>query len=311
MLPLNEALSRIRSIGRRAANRGLTCSSNLARCLQLLLAAAFPQQKALLLMTSASYAPGMFSQVASVLGLLEHYEAWHQSYAGLCIDFGDQGLYYDPVVGENWWGYYFEPIEIGTMDGACRTVVSARWQSDLAGVVEIQMPRARGADLVRRHFRARPHIISRVESFASLNFSDTYVVGIHYRGTDKYLETPRIPYEAVVSAVRDKIRPIGVGRFKLFVATDEQAFLEHLKALFPDCLLYCEAFRSVDGQPIDIRMGDNYKKGEEAILDCLLLARCDCLIRTSSNLSLFSTFFNPAIPEILLAPDLPQPATLP
>ena len=58
--------------------------------------------------------------------------------------------------------------------------------------------------------------------------------------------------------------------------------------------------RSVDGTPIDVIQGDNWNKGRDAVLDCLLLSRCDVLVRTASNLGLCAAFFNPRLPVVLL-----------
>ena len=43
-----------------------------------------------------------------------------------------------------------------------------------------------------------------------------------------------------------------------------------------------------------------FQKGEDAVLDCLLLSRCQVLIRTASNLSQCSALINPDVPEIAL-----------
>jgi hypothetical protein len=44
----------------------------------------------------------------------------------------------------------------------------------------------------------------------------------------------------------------------------------------------------------------NYRKGEEALINCLLLSRCSALIRTTSFLSAWASIFNPALPIVLL-----------
>ena len=41
--------------------------------------------------------------------------------------------------------------------------------------------------------------------------------------------------------------------------------------------------------------GDAYKKGEEALVDCLLLSRCDFLLKCTSHLSESSMYFNPKL----------------
>ena len=162
------------------------------------------------------------------------------------------------------------------------------------------MSRERGFTLIDRYIRPRAHIRERVDSYVRTNFDSAFVIGIHYRGTDKFEDAPRVPYEQVRAAVLDAINAAAPARYKLFVATDEQAFLEYMLDLFPGRLLYLDMYRSVDSAPIDVVQGDNHRKGEDAVMDCLLLSRCDHLVRTASNLSLCSTLFNPDIPVVLL-----------
>ena len=74
-----------------------------------------------------------------------------------------------------------------------------------------------------------------------------------------------------------------------------------MRDLHPGALLFRDMFRSSDGRPIDVVNEDrNHKKGVDAVIDCILLSRCQVLIRTSSNLSLCSTLFAPEMPVILL-----------
>lgn len=62
-----------------------------------------------------------------------------------------------------------------------------------------------------------------------------------------------------------------------------------------------KAQRSSNGEPgVHFINKNNYSLGEEALIDACLLSKCDLLIRTSSNLSLWSTYFNPSLPTILL-----------
>ena len=87
---------------------------------------------------------------------------------------------------------------------------------------------------------------------------------------------------------------------KIFVATDEQPFLEYLNAANPGKIIFYDALRSTDGQAYTtLEKVQNYK-GEDAIIDCLLLSSCNLLVKTSSNLSLCSSYFNPDIPVLHL-----------
>ena len=91
---------------------------------------------------------------------------------------------------------------------------------------------------------------------------------------------------------------------RIFVATDEAAFVDHMEHSFPGRILKRDMFRSQDGRPIDVVNADsNHVKGLHAVVDCLLLARTHVLIRTASNLGLAATFFNPVQPVLLLNPE--------
>jgi hypothetical protein len=44
--------------------------------------------------------------------------------------------------------------------------------------------------------------------------------------------------------------------------------------------------------------GRNYRKGEDVLIDCLLLSRSDFLLRCQSNVGELATYFNPELPVI-------------
>ena len=267
----------------------------------LLLTAGIPIRREFLILrcVGGSAGSGLFSEFCAVLGALDHYEKWKRIYAGLRVDFADHGLYYDPAHGENWWKYYFEPIEFGRIEHGATTIVSVR-QHDIFAHAIARLSRKRGHALIGRHVRPKTCISDKVEPYVRENFHDSFVIGIHYRGTDKFEEAPRIPYERVHAAVLDAIKTAMPVRYKLFVATDEQAFLDYMLAEFPGVLAYRTMSRSIDGKPTHLKEASNYDKGEDAIIDCLLLARSDYLIRTASNLSLCSTLIEPELPVKLL-----------
>jgi hypothetical protein len=270
------------------------------RTVRPVLPAGFASRKGFLVLPSAIYAPGLFSAFATVLGLLEHYDNWRGRYAGVRVDFGNEGLYYDPSAGDNWWEYFFERIDRGAEQNAPRTIIGTDEQFYFARRVERTMPRAHGFALIDQYIRPQQHIREKVDAYVRANFDGAFMIGIHYRGTDKFKDAPRVPYERVQTAVLDAIKTAGPTPYKLFVATDEEAFLDYMLDLFPGKVDYLDMYRSVDGKPIDVIQGDNRKKGEDAVMDCLLLSRCDYLVRTASNLSLCSTFFNPDMPVALL-----------
>lgn len=301
-------LSRIRAKWRAAIYMILLACELSARAIRLrLLAAGLPLKKEFLVLhcMGGSDASGFFSEFAAILGALEHYEKWRALYAGLHVYFDDRGLYHDPRYGANWWEYFFEPIDIGSRRNAINKVVSGKQHDHFANLAERRMSRRRGASLIEAHVRPTTSMREEVETYVNAKFAGHFVIGVNYRGTDKHEDARRVPYDEVRAAIRDVLRDARPRSHRIYLATDEQAFLDYMRGAFPDNLLYREMFRSVDGRPIDVTNDDgNYRKGRDAVLDCILLSKTDHLIRTASNLSLCATFFNAHTPAILLNPPL-------
>lgn len=234
---------------------------------------------------------GMFSVMYDVLGLLIYYEA--KKIEGMEVNFGTTGAYYDKEYGPNWWCYYFEPLQLGSMK---ETVAMDGYNLFLFNPFKVEKFLSRGEAyrLVTTYIKVKPAINEEVDAFVELNFSDCYMIGVHYRGTDKNIEAPRVPYEDMKEAILDHVKINGITNYKIFVATDEIDFLNFIISSFGEGIVcYNEATRSFDNQPIHKKMKNHqYERGKEALIDCLLLAKVSCLIRTSSNLSKFSTFLN-------------------
>ena len=300
---MTEAAHPVRRLWKAAMHRirlAAECAARLARlgCAVL----RVPVRKPFLVLRCASgeAVSGLFSEFAAVLGALEHYERWRPIYAGIHVDFGSEGLYYDPARGSNWWDYYFETIDVGRREGAGVTVVSDRLHDIFAYRIP-HLARDRGYALISLYIRLRPALQQAVDDYVRDRFGADFVIGVHYRGTDKWQDAPRVSYEEVEASVRAVARSAPDGKYRVFVATDEAAFIDFMRSRFHERLLYLEMFRSVDGRPMDVVNDDgNYRKGRDAVLDCVLLSRCHHLVRTASNLSLCSLHFNPGLPEVAL-----------
>ncbi len=242
---------------------------------------------------------GMFAAANQILGHLHLFETGQlPKVSGLTVDFGKTGLYYDSDCGPNWWTYYFEPIFVGKREDAER-VYPGNEQCWQGWRHRREMSRAEAAEMIKKHIHIKPHIQEKIDAFAAKFFNNTYVIGIHYRGTDKEKEAPRVEYEEVFKEIDAHIPKERI--FSLFIATDETVFLEQARIRYPNRVIAIEAHRLEPGSPgVHFANKHNYIVGEEALIDACLLSKCDLLIRTSSNLSLWSTYFNPELPAILL-----------
>jgi Nodulation protein Z (NodZ) len=264
-------------------------------CLSLLFFnVAFSAGKSLIL--NSPEIAGMFVTFNYVLAGLYKYD--RREVDALRVDFGKHGLYYDPAMGPNWWNYYFEPIELGKIDMNNLERYSGKQINDMPIFALKVLPRKEANALINKYVKLKPQINAKVIDFARRHFSGHHIIGVHYRGTDKYKEIRRISYGAAEEIILKAIREAEKSRkkYKIFVATDEQKFLDYMKEKHASKIVHIEAIRSQDGSPVHFRDDEHYRIGEEAILDCLLLSRCSVLVRTASSLSAASEQFNPNIP---------------
>jgi hypothetical protein len=242
---------------------------------------------------------GMFSSFMSLLGALHIYEKG--DYAGVKVCFGADGnfgTYYDPGRGSNWWEYYFKPITVGN-DYQTKPLITAQGTEacNYAFNLEFNLSRKAVNEIIKKYIFVRKRLLNVVDNFISSHFKGQ-VIGVHYRGTDKCGEAPRASYAVMEEHINSAIASFNDNNnVQIFIATDEEDFIDYMKERYPSRVIYFEnAIRSRDGNPVHLHSQENYKKGEDALLDCLLLSKCNLLIKTSSNLSLCSTYFNPSIP---------------
>ncbi|MEI6805043.1 MAG: nodulation protein NodZ [Myxococcaceae bacterium] len=243
---------------------------------------------------------GMFSIMDDVWALLDCYHA--RICSAVKIDFGKSGLYYDSKKGPNWFDYYFLPIDLGTTQGPFIKT------QDPSGTNH-RVPEFNGLDrmqinsIIHEYIVVRPEIELAVQKFVDSNFKHHFVFGVHYRGTDKSSEAPVTRYPRVTQEIHRQVDLKKLSNYKIFVATDAQEFLEYIESQFPGKIIHVPNIeRSTDGKPLHINKHEKqYEIGRGSLIDCLLLSRTNLLIRTSSNLSRWSTYFNPELPVIELS----------
>lgn len=243
---------------------------------------------------------GFFSVYFQVLGALD-----------FCIRYGfnlvlnfSGGLYLDSESGSNWWEHYFETSQFHFSPIATQPVrlVLNTAEQCIFSYHGRYLPLHRGFFLTTQ-IQIRQSILDRVDQFARAHLDGRYVVGVHYRGTDKVngvnAEAVRVPYAEVVRYLTESCSPMT----HFFVATDEQACLEELQSKFDPRIIHYNAFRSRDGNPVHASSAihSRTKIGEDALTECLLLSKCGRLIRTESNLSDACCFFNPTLPVVTLS----------
>lgn len=179
------------------------------------------------------------------------------------------------------------------------TPVSGAKDLGLMSRYRIKLRDAHG--LFNRYVGLRREIVLEVDARAERMFAGVPVLGLHYRGTDKWMEAPRASFEDVRGKVVRFLRRAPSVE-KLFLASDEADFIAFMRAQdFGVPVVWSDDHEVADGlRPVFVTAGDRYRRGREALVTSLLLARCNYCIKTSSYLSAWSKVFNPELPVALL-----------
>ena len=237
---------------------------------------------------------GFFSCFLMVVGLLDASEQETSNYNSVEVDFGTSGFYYDPAHGKNWWEYYFFPIQNQCKKFVRKTPSSAEL-IDCANKAHYDIPRKRCKELIDKYIKIRPEVLKAVSDVIQKELQGRPYIGVQYRGTDK--NSHECSFLSVESAVAKATEYLNDPKWKnlpIFVATDEAPFLQLMKAQFGDRVVALSTTRSDNHCPIHTRKDiEGYKKGLDALVDCMILSQAVFLVRTSSNLSCAALLFNP------------------
>lgn len=170
--------------------------------------------------------------------------------------------------------------------------------------------------IIRDFIRPRPYIHGKVNQFFKEHLEGHYVIGVHVRGTDAVSEQEvrehrkgslkLVNYVYEIEALL-KREPDA----RIFVATDEQVSLEYLKATFGNRVIAYESIRDQNGMAagngptgwimpgyICNNRDRAAQNGEEAVIECLMLARCNYLVHNGSSLSRTVLLNDPHMPHV-------------
>ena len=219
--------------------------------------------------------------------------------------------YYQQEYGENTWDYFFEPVagltyadveaRLEQPDGTfpkqnfSELSLDQLWhmhENDPESIFPYphgifcdkaefdnewySKQRRKAHELIEKYVHVKPHIIAKVDNFYQSNFAGNLVIGVHIRGTDKgsARSAPRLmrivkpaSYFKYIDEYTEKN-----GDCKIFVATDQEQFLDEMRQRYGDRILSYEAMRTRSTvSAFQVQEGNNYMKGEEVLIDCLLL----------------------------------------
>lgn len=246
--------------------------------------------------------------------------------------FGGPNPYFDAEAGPNVWDCYFEPIGVSgdalnelIESGTVYTLANgselmrlyrwdpSSWYMNPFGYFRSIENRADGTypaewweeqrDHARQFLddgtlRFSPAITAQVEAFSAAKFGKN-TLGLQLRGSDKYdfgvgpnlsrKITPEEYYPYI-----DKYLADHPNCDKIFVATDQRQWLRTMEEAYPDHVIsYSEMSLSDSDDNMFNATSNKAARGSEVLIDMLLLARCDYLIKCHAAVGEMAIVMNP------------------
>ena len=162
-----------------------------------------------------------------------------------------------------------------------------------------ELPLTEMSRVFHKYLTFSPRVYDTVENFR-LTVPRFPRLGVHYRGTDKRFEAPEVDYELVFTTVETHLNALN--NDLVFLATDSYGFSQAIRSRFPRITFISydsEASLKIEG-PRHFSCLSADAKAMEAIMNMLLLSRCDVCIRTASQLSVWSRILNSDLKTVSL-----------
>lgn len=244
---------------------------------------------------------GFFS---ALLGVLNHLVHCNNINKIPVVYWGSSSLYYLPGGfngSHNVWEYYFEPVSHLAYKPN-KDKVHASYGGEYAEFYYSalgQATRNKAYQIISQYIRIKPIVRAKIDTFYQEHMAGKRTIGIHLRGTDKFTEVKQVSVETIIDVARAQADQ----DTQFFVASDEQRLLDKAvdllqgyKVIFYDC------YRSNSDKPLHIKRDKPSfaQLGEDVLVEACLLARCDLLVHTLSNVSAGVLYWNPSLKNILL-----------
>lgn len=179
--------------------------------------------------------------------------------------------------------------------------------------------------VIDRFIRPRSYILGKADDFFASHLAGYPLIGVHARGTDATSTCERRPFRQgslVLSRYVAEVERLLESRpeARIVVASDEQSTLDHLIRSFGDRVVAYDSIRHQGGEaagqgptgwimPAYIA-GDRdraARNGEDAIVEYLLLSRCDHLVHNGSSLARTVLLNAPRLPHTNTHTRRPRP----
>lgn len=124
-------------------------------------------------------------------------------------------------------------------------------------------------------------------------FQNKNILGIHIRQTDHYHHGNILDISNYIT----EINKLKDNYDNIYIMTDNKNIIDILKQLYSNVIIFDDVLRCDNNKGIheDESITNNYKKGEDVILETYLLSKCSRIIVTNSNISSYVLCLQPNI----------------
>lgn len=240
---------------------------------------------------------GMFSNVLFVLNHLKI--AQNNNYIPFVDMFNFPSIYNESkkIYGtNNSWEYFFENFTNIDID----EIYQSKNVFITSNNFEKNFLKDLNTEEIKKDFRENIIVKKKynklVENFAEKHFKNKKILGVHFRGTS-YKRSPGHPFPATKKQILKKIKEIQIKEKidKIFLVTEEKNYKDFLLSKFGSKIIYLKSpYRSNinDAFKIYPRNIHRFKLGREAVIETLLLSKCDIFIYVTSNIASASIAWN-------------------
>lgn len=243
---------------------------------------------------------GFFSEFFMVINWLVYAKKYNLTPV---VYWDNKSLYYQEAGYKgktNAWEYYFKPISDQQYEenDLVRRDYALEWGINSFDQRFVEKIRDYVKAVIDEYICLQPWIQEKKEAFYNKYMRGKKTIGMHVRGTDKHYETAAVPRAQWLKAAKDIAAQFPGCQF--LVATDEIEILKFLKKYLPGPVIYYNALRSEDNQPVHYHNSAPARAGEDVLVEVMLLSECDFFIHGQSNVAIAALFFNPNMPHIWL-----------
>ena len=234
-------------------------------------------------------------------------------------------FFYDTAHGENVWEYYFEPVSSVRYQELAAALdrgevspdqvhsftskqifdwhhsdldrIATFWAKDVPADPAGWMAEKRelGRKYVLEYIRVKPHIGEKVDAFWQAWIKPQFTIGVHIRGTDFAYAEPTSPL-AYFDAIDRYLASRSSDRLRIFLATDQNQFVDLFRRRYGDRIVTTDSLRSSGRKPpFKFSKESPYRRGEDVLIDLLLLSRCDFLFKGAAAVGECALWFNPSL----------------